>query len=40
MTSVLERELAGLAATARRYDARHRRIASLAWPDGKRVAVN
>ena len=40
MTAALERELSTLAAAARRYDARHRRIARVAWPDGNRIAVN
>jgi peptidoglycan/xylan/chitin deacetylase (PgdA/CDA1 family) len=40
MTSVLERELSALTAAARRYDARHRKIPKLAWPDGMRMAVN
>ena len=40
MTSVLERELTTLAAAARRYDARHRRIGKIAWPEGQRMAVN
>ena len=40
MTSVLERELIALTAAARRYDARHRRIPKIAWPDGARMAVN
>ena len=40
MTSVLERELSELAAAARRHDARHRRIPRVAWPEGKRMAVN
>jgi peptidoglycan-N-acetylglucosamine deacetylase len=40
MTAVLERELVALTGAARRYDARHRRIPKLVWPEGKRVAVN
>jgi peptidoglycan/xylan/chitin deacetylase (PgdA/CDA1 family) len=40
MTSVLERELTTLATAARRYDARHRRIPRIAWPEGQRMAVN
>ena len=37
---MLEQELNTLAAAARRYDARHRRIARIAWPEGMRIAVN
>ena len=33
MTAMLERELSALGAVARRYDARHRRIPKIAWPD-------
>jgi hypothetical protein len=40
MTSVLERELSVLTTAARRYDARHRRIPKIVWPEGKRMAVN
>src|ERR1700683_3747769 len=40
MTEALERELSALSTAARRYDARHRRIPRVTWPDGKRMAVN
>jgi peptidoglycan/xylan/chitin deacetylase (PgdA/CDA1 family) len=40
MTASLEAELSALSAAARRYDARHRRIPRVAWPEGKRMAVN
>src|SRR5438309_7181971 len=40
MTALLEQELSDLSAAARRYDARHRRIARVVWPEGKRMAVN
>ena len=40
MTSVLEQDVADLCETARRYDARHQRIAGLTWPANARIAVN
>ena len=40
MTAALERELETLASAARDYDARHRRIPKIHWPEGVRIAVN
>jgi len=40
MNADLEQDVNALAAAARRYDARHQRIAGLAWPNGARIAVN
>ncbi len=40
MTAALDRELESLASAARDYDARHRRIPKILWPEGVRIAVN
>ncbi len=40
MTEALTRELESLASAARDYDARHRRIPKISWPEGTRIAVN
>jgi len=40
MTDSLSQEIAGLKAVAQGYAARHQRIENLAWPAGKRIAVN
>ena len=40
MTSQLQQEIAELAATARRYDARHEFITDFAPPPGSRIVVN
>jgi peptidoglycan/xylan/chitin deacetylase (PgdA/CDA1 family) len=40
MPDDLDRELAELADTAARYEARHEPIPDLAWPEGARIAVN
>ena len=39
MTDMLERELEALSAAALRYDARHRKIPRIQWPDGVRIAL-
>src|SRR5688572_33470049 len=40
MTDNLSQEIASLKSVAQAYAARHQRIENLAWPAGKRIAVN